>query len=161
MSEVRVELEQVVEMMHDNDKYSAIGVKPPKGILLSGPPGCGKTLVGRAIAGECGLPFYFIPSAQVNGKYVGQGAKKIAKIFTEARQHDEGAIIFFDEIDSIGGKRNKDTINHFSRLTINKLLNEMDGFTTDEKILVIASTNFPEVLDSALTRSGRFDLKID
>lgn len=103
------------------------------------------------------LPFI----AQVNGKYVGQGAKKIAKIFLEARQHEEGAIIFFDEIDSIGGKRNQDKVNQFSRLTINKLLNEMDGFNTDEKILVIASTNFPEVLDSALTRSGRFDLKID
>lgn len=161
IAEIREQLEQVVDMVHENrDKYELMGVKAPKGILLSGPPGCGKTLIGQAIAGECELPFYFIPSSQINGKYVGMGAKKLDRIFKEARKHPEGAIIFFDEIDAIGGKRSADKINSFSRLTINKLLNEMDGFTTSNKVIIMGSTNFPDVLDEALTRSGRFDLKL-
>jgi len=162
MSEIMEQLEQVKEIFTQRSKYTNMGLEPPKGILLSSPPGCGKTLIGRALAGEVNVPFYFIAASQVNGMFVGTGAKKLAKIFQEARKHPEGAIIFFDEIDAIGGKRDPkgSNTNPYSRLTINKLLNEMDGFKTSEKVLVIGSTNFEKVLDPALTRSGRFDLKL-
>jgi len=160
LGEIRHQLEQVRDYIVNNHRYKKIGCDPPRGILLSGPPGVGKTLLGRALAGECGVPFYFISSASIDGMYVGTGSNRLAKLFKQARSHDEGAVIFLDEIDAIGGKRSAGTINPYSRLTINKLLAELDGFNPNDRVLVIASTNLPEVLDKALTRSGRFDQHI-
>jgi len=161
IKEIRQQLEQVADYLVNRERYEAIGAHPPKGILLSGPPGCGKTLLGRALAGECGVPFYFVASSSIDGMYVGTGVKRLKNIFKAARKHEEGAIIFLDEIDAIGGKRTKgDQVNPYSRMTINKLLAEMDGFDTDDKVIVVASTNLPEVMDKALTRSGRFDQHI-
>lgn len=162
LGEIREALEDVCDYLRNTSKYTAIGVSAPKGVLLSGPPGCGKTLLGRALAGECEVPFYFVESSSVDGMYVGTGAKRIEKLFQQARKHPEGAIIFFDEIDAIGGQRSTTaSMNPYSRQTINKLLNEMDGFKSDDKILVIGSTNMPDVLDKALVRSGRFDQRLD
>merc|ERR1712048_409757 len=100
IQEIRQQLEQVVDYIMYKKKYGDMGAQPPRGILLSGPPGCGKTLLGRALAGECGVPFYFIASASIDGMFVGTGVKRLSGIFKAARSHPEGAIIFMDEIDA-------------------------------------------------------------
>jgi len=161
LGEVREELEQVCDYMNKQEDYINIGTSPPKGILLSGKPGIGKTLLGRALAGELNIPFYFINASNIDSMFVGSGSSRLSKLFKSARKHKSGAIIFLDEIDAIGGRRSEfGNISPYSRLTINKLLNEMDGFKVDDKVIVVASTNAPEVLDPALTRSGRFDVHI-
>lgn len=153
--EARAELEEIVDFLKDPAKYESLGGRLPKGVLLTGPPGTGKTLLARATAGEAGVDFFFMSGSEFDEVYVGVGAKRIRELFAQARARAP-AIIFIDELDAIGGKRNpKDQA--YAKQTLNQLLVELDGFSQTSGIIIIGATNFPESLDKALTRPGRFD----
>ncbi|CEP60222.1 i-AAA protease YME1 LALA0_S01e05798g [Lachancea lanzarotensis] len=153
--EARAELEEIVDFLKDPTKYESLGGKLPKGVLLTGPPGTGKTLLARATAGEAGVDFFFMSGSEFDEVYVGVGAKRIRELFSQARSRAP-AIVFIDELDAIGGKRNpKDQA--YAKQTLNQLLVELDGFSQSSGIIIIGATNFPESLDKALTRPGRFD----
>eukprot|EP00283_Hemiselmis_rufescens_P016734 CAMPEP_0173457450 /NCGR_PEP_ID=MMETSP1357-20121228/57759_1 /TAXON_ID=77926 /ORGANISM="Hemiselmis rufescens, Strain PCC563" /LENGTH=478 /DNA_ID=CAMNT_0014424751 /DNA_START=83 /DNA_END=1519 /DNA_ORIENTATION=+ len=155
VDEAKAELEEVVDFLKNPHKFTRLGGKMTKGVLLMGPPGTGKTLLAKAIAGEAGVPFFFASGSEFEEMYVGVGARRVRDLFESAKKRSP-CIIFIDEIDAIGARRNpKD--QQYMRMTLNQLLSEMDGFNSAEGIIVIAATNFPEVLDKALTRPGRFD----
>ena len=157
---------EFVDILKNNDKYNSIGVKIPKGALLSGPPGTGKTLLAKAIASESDLPFINMNGSDFNAIFVGVGSAKIKNLFKEAKKaanENGGCVIFIDEIDAIGQKRN--SVSNFGgnserENTLNQLLSEMDGFDTTSNIMTFGATNRPELLDEALLRPGRFDRKI-
>lgn len=155
VDEARAELEEIVEFLKDPSKFTGLGGKLPKGVLLTGPPGTGKTLLARAVAGEAGVPFFFMSGSEFDEMFVGVGAKRVRELFASARAKAP-AIVFIDELDAIGGKRNpKDEA--YMRQTLNQLLVDLDGFSQSTGVIFIAATNFPEMLDKALTRPGRFD----
>ena len=153
--EAKEELQELVEFLKDPARFSNLGGKLPKGILLVGPPGTGKTLLARAVAGEAGVPFFFMSGSEFDEVYVGVGAKRIRELFTAARAKAP-AIIFIDELDAVGGKRNERDAAYVKQ-TLNQLLTELDGFTQETGVIIIGATNFPQSLDKALTRPGRFD----
>ena len=153
--EAKEELQELVEFLKDPAKFSDLGGKLPKGILLVGPPGTGKTLLARAVAGEAGVPFFFMSGSEFDEVYVGVGAKRIRELFNAARSKAP-AIIFIDELDAVGGKRNERDAAYVKQ-TLNQLLTELDGFTQETGVIIIGATNFPQSLDKALTRPGRFD----
>ncbi|KAL4074440.1 peptidase family M41-domain-containing protein [Scleroderma yunnanense] len=158
VDEVKQELADVVAFLKDPTTFASLGGKLPKGILLTGPPGTGKTMLARAIAGEAGVPFFFASGSEFEEMFVGVGAKRVRELFATARKR-QPAIIFIDELDAVGGKRSQRD-QHYMKQTLNQLLVEMDGFQQSEGVIVIAATNFPESLDPALTRPGRFDRHI-
>lgn len=159
--EAKQNLQEIVDFLNEPKKYTEIGAKMPKGALLVGPPGTGKTLLARAVAGEAGVPFYFIAGSEFVEMFVGRGAARVRDLFKEARKHAP-CIIFIDEIDTIGKKRDGSGFsgNDEREQTLNQLLAEMDGFDGSKGIVLLAATNRPESLDPALTRPGRFDRRI-
>lgn len=156
--EAKEELQDIVEFLKAPQKFSNLGGKLPKGVLLIGPPGTGKTLLARAVAGESGVPFFFMSGAEFDEIYVGVGAKRVRDLFNNARAKAP-AIIFIDELDAIGSKRNEKDPSYVKQ-SLNQLLTELDGFSKDSGVVIIAATNFPQLLDKALTRPGRFDHKV-
>jgi cell division protease FtsH len=149
------ELREVVEFLSAPARFRALGARVPKGVLLVGPPGTGKTLLARAVAGEAGVPFYFLSGSEVTGFVVGLGAHRIRSLFKKARKH--GGVIFIDELDALGGVRGKNRSHNEDDRTLNQLLVEMDGFSPTAGVVVVAATNRPDDLDTALKRPGRFD----
>ncbi|RAL17515.1 i-AAA protease YME1 [Aspergillus homomorphus CBS 101889] len=156
--EAKDELQELVEFLVNPERFNSLGGKLPKGVLLVGPPGTGKTLLARAVAGEAGVPFFFMSGSEFDEVYVGVGAKRVRELFNSARAKSP-AIIFIDELDAIGAKRN-DRDAAYVKQTLNQLLTELDGFSQSSGVIIIAATNYPQLLDKALTRPGRFDRKV-
>ena len=158
--EAKQELREVVEFLMNPDKFSALGGKLPKGCLLVGPPGTGKTLLARAVAGEAGVPFFYASGSEFDEVLVGQGARRVRDLFKAAKERAP-CVIFLDEIDSVGGKRSSSDLHPYANQTINQLLNEMDGFVSNEGVIVLGATNMRDHLDKALLRPGRFDNQVE
>lgn len=156
--EAKEELQELVEFLKAPEKFSTLGGKLPKGVLLVGPPGTGKTLLARAVAGEAGVPFFYMSGSEFDEVYVGVGAKRVRELFNAARAKAP-AIVFIDELDAIGGKRNERDAAYVKQ-TLNQLLTDLDGFDQNSGVIFLAATNFPQLLDKALTRPGRFDRNI-
>uniref|UniRef100_A0AC34R0I9 AAA+ ATPase domain-containing protein n=1 Tax=Panagrolaimus sp. JU765 TaxID=591449 RepID=A0AC34R0I9_9BILA len=159
MDEAKQEVEEIVNYLRDPERYSRLGGRLPKGVLLVGPPGTGKTLLARAIAGEAQVPFFHTSGSEFDEVLVGQGARRVRDLFERAKSKAP-CIIFIDEIDSVGSKRVSNSIHPYANQTINQLLSEMDGFTRNEGVIVIGATNRLEDLDKALLRPGRFDVRV-
>ena len=161
VEEAKEEVEEVVEFLKDPRKFSRLGGKIPRGCLLVGPPGTGKTLLARAIAGEAGVPFFTISGSDFVEMFVGVGASRVRDMFEQGKKHSP-CIIFIDEIDAVGRSRGAGLGggNDEREQTLNQLLVEMDGFDTNEGVIIIAATNRPDVLDPALLRPGRFDRQV-
>ena len=159
--EAKDSLQEVVEYLHDPTKYRDIGAKMPKGILLVGPPGTGKTMLAKAVAGESKVPFFSISGSEFVEMFVGMGAAKVRDLFKQAKEKAP-CIVFIDEIDAIGKKRGGAALggNDEREQTLNQLLTEMDGFEDNAGVIILAATNRPESLDPALTRPGRFDRQV-
>lgn len=162
LNEAKVEVMEVVDFLKNPKKYTSLGGKIPKGVLLVGPPGTGKTLLAKAVAGEAGVPFFSISGSDFVEMFVGVGASRVRDLFKQAREKAP-CIVFIDEIDAIGRARGRNAIqggNDERENTLNQLLVEMDGFSTDKGVIMMAATNRPDILDSALLRPGRFDRQI-
>ena len=159
--EAKENLQEVVNYLHDPSKYESIGAKMPKGILLVGPPGTGKTMLAKAVAGESNVPFFSISGSEFVEMFVGMGASKVRDLFKQAKEKAP-CIVFIDEIDAIGQKRSGGQYggNDEREQTLNQLLTEMDGFDAAKGVIILAATNRPESLDPALTRPGRFDRRV-
>jgi cell division protease FtsH len=159
--EAKENLEEIVDYLHNPDKYRDIGASMPKGVLLVGPPGTGKTMLAKAVAGEANVPFFSISGSEFVEMFVGMGAAKVRDLFKQAKEK-ASCIVFIDEIDAIGQKRNTSGYgaNDEREQTLNQLLTEMDGFEGNNGVIILAATNRPESLDPALTRPGRFDRRV-
>ena len=159
--EAKENLQEIVNYLHDPSKYREIGATMPKGILLVGPPGTGKTMLAKAVAGESNVPFFSISGSEFVEMFVGMGASKVSNLFDQAKEKAP-CIVFIDEIDAIGQKRNSGQYggNDEREQTLNQLLTEMDGFEANNGVIILAATNRPESLDPALTRPGRFDRRV-
>ena len=159
--EAKENLQEVVNYLHDPSKYESIGAKMPKGILLVGPPGTGKTMLAKAVAGESNVPFFSISGSEFVEMFVGMGASKVRDLFKQAKEKAP-CIVFIDEIEAIGQKRSGGQYggNDEREQTLNQLLTEMDGFEGNTGVIILAATNRPESLDPALTRPGRFDRRV-
>ena len=161
VDEAEESLAEIVDYLHDPSKYREIGATMPKGVLLVGPPGTGKTMLAKAVAGEADVPFFSISGSEFVEMFVGMGASKVRDLFKQAKEKAP-CIVFIDEIDAIGQKRNTGTMggNDEREQTLNQLLTEMDGFEGNSGVMILAATNRPESLDPALTRPGRFDRRV-
>ncbi|KAL9115094.1 MAG: hypothetical protein Q9227_000888 [Pyrenula ochraceoflavens] len=156
--EAKDEVQELVEFLKNPDQFNTLGGKLPKGVLMVGPPGTGKTLLAKAVAGEAGVPFFYMSGSEFDELYVGVGAKRMRDLFAQARSKAP-AIIFIDELDAVGGKRNPRDPS-YAKQTLNQLLTELDGFNPSTGVVLIGATNAPDALDKALTRPGRFDRHI-
>jgi cell division protease FtsH len=161
IDQAKLELNEVVDFLKNADRFTAIGAKIPKGVLLVGPPGTGKTLLARAVAGEAGVPFFSISGSEFVEMFVGVGASRVRDLFEQAKTNAP-CIVFIDEIDAVGRQRGAGLGggNDEREQTLNQLLTEMDGFEGNTGIIIIAATNRPDVLDAALLRPGRFDRQV-
>ena len=160
VDEAKDEVKEIVDFLREPERFSAVGGRIPKGVLLVGPPGTGKTLLARSIAGEAGVPFLFASGSDFVEMYAGVGASRVRKLFREAKRHGS-CIIFIDELDAVGRSRGGNSLSHEEReQTLNQLLVEMDGFEGHQGIVIIAATNRQDILDPALLRPGRFDRQV-
>jgi cell division protease FtsH len=160
VDEAKDEVKEIVDFLRQPERFSSLGGRIPKGVLLVGPPGTGKTLLARSIAGEAGVPFLFASGSDFVEMYAGVGASRVRRLFKEARRHPS-CIVFIDELDAVGRSRGGNSLSHEEReQTLNQLLVEMDGFETHQGIVVIAATNRQDILDPALLRPGRFDRQV-
>lgn len=161
VEEAKQELEEVVDFLQEPEKFSALGARIPKGVLMVGPPGCGKTLMARAVAGEAEVPFFSISGSEFVEMFVGVGASRVRDLFEQAKRNSP-CIVFMDEIDAVGRHRGAGLGgSHDEReQTLNQILVEMDGFDTDTNVIIMAATNRPDILDPALLRPGRFDRRV-
>jgi cell division protease FtsH len=160
VDEAKDEVKEIVDFLREPERFSAIGGRIPKGVLLVGPPGTGKTLLARSIAGEAGVPFLFASGSDFVEMYAGVGASRVRRLFRDARRHPS-CIVFIDELDAVGRSRGGNSLSHEEReQTLNQLLVEMDGFEAHRGIVVIAATNRQDILDPALLRPGRFDRQV-
>ena len=161
VDEAEESLQEIVDYLHNPDKYRQIGASMPKGVLLVGPPGTGKTMLAKAVAGEANVPFFSISGSEFVEMFVGMGASKVRDLFRQAKEKAP-CIVFIDEIDAIGQKRNSGNLggNDEREQTLNQLLTEMDGFEGNTGVIILAATNRPDSLDPALTRPGRFDRRV-
>jgi cell division protease FtsH len=160
VDEAKDEVKEIVDFLRQPDRFSSVGGRIPKGVLLIGPPGTGKTLLARSIAGEAGVPFIFASGSDFVEMYAGVGAARVRRLFKDARRH-KSCIVFIDELDAVGRSRGGSSLSHEEReQTLNQLLVEMDGFETARGIVVIAATNRQDILDPALLRPGRFDRQV-
>ena len=158
--EAKENLAEIVDYLHNPEKYTSVGASMPKGLLLVGPPGTGKTMLAKAVAGEAGVPFFSISGSEFVEMFVGMGASKVRDLFQQAKEKAP-CIVFIDEIDAIGKKRDGQFGGNDEReQTLNQLLTEMDGFEGNNGVIILAATNRPESLDPALTRPGRFDRRV-
>ena len=158
--EAKESLAEIVDYLHDPEKYSEVGASMPKGVLLVGPPGTGKTMLAKAVAGEANVPFFSMSGSEFVEMFVGMGASKVRDLFSQAKEKAP-CIVFIDEIDAIGKKRDGQIGGNDEReQTLNQLLTEMDGFEGNNGVIILAATNRPESLDPALTRPGRFDRRV-
>uniref|UniRef100_A0A1I8EH64 AAA domain-containing protein n=1 Tax=Wuchereria bancrofti TaxID=6293 RepID=A0A1I8EH64_WUCBA len=157
--EAKNELRGIVSYLRDPERYTQLGARLPKGVLLVGPPGTGKTLLAKAIAGEAQVPFFQASGSEFDELFVGQGARRVRDLFARAKEKAP-CIIFIDEIDSVGSKRVADAMHPHANQTVNQLLSEMDGFNTNDGVIVIGATNRVKDLDPALLRPGRFDVQV-
>ena len=157
--EAKESLSEIVDYLHNPQKYEEIGAKMPKGLLLVGPPGTGKTMLAKAVAGEANVPFFSMSGSEFVEMFVGMGASKVRDLFKQAKEKAP-CIVFIDEIDAIGQKRDSTGRNDEREQTLNQLLTEMDGFEGNTGVVILAATNRPESLDPALTRPGRFDRRV-
>jgi AFG3 family protein len=163
MDEAKQEIMEFVSFLKDPSRFQKLGAKIPRGAILSGSPGTGKTLLAKATAGESGVPFFSVSGSEFVEMFVGVGASRVRDLFANARKSTP-CIIFIDEIDAIGRARSKQNFgggNDEREATLNQILTEMDGFNTTEQVVVLAGTNRPDVLDKALMRPGRFDRHIN
>lgn len=158
ISDVKMELEEIIDFMKKPKRYKSFGARMPRGVLLVGPPGVGKTMIAKAVANAAGVPFYYQSGASFVQIYVGMGAKRVHELFSAAKNNSP-SIIFIDEIDAVGKKRDGQRSDE-REATLNQLLTEMDGFENSSGVIVIAATNKIDVLDSALLRAGRFDRRV-
>ncbi len=161
VDEAEESLQEIVDYLHNPDKYKEIGASMPKGLLLVGPPGTGKTMLAKAVAGEANVPFFSMSGSEFVEMFVGMGASKVRDLFKQAKEKAP-CIVFIDEIDAIGQKRSSGNVggNDEREQTLNQLLTEMDGFEGNNGVIILAATNRPEALDPALTRPGRFDRRV-
>lgn len=157
MDEILPEFRELVDYMKNREKFTKIGAKIPKGILLHGPPGCGKTALVRALSNETNWRLFQASGSEFQDKYIGVGSQKLKELFTQAKKSGP-SIIFIDEIDSLGGKR--DSKFNYSDQNLNQLLVEMDGYHSTQDLIVIGATNIKDALDPALLRPGRFDKSV-
>jgi len=158
IADVKIELEEIIDFMKNPKRYKTFGARMPRGVLLVGPPGVGKTMIAKAVAFEAGVPFYYQSGASFVQIYVGMGAKRVHELFSAAKNNSP-SIVFIDEIDAVGKKRDGQR-NDEREATLNQLLTEMDGFEGSSGVIVVAATNKIDVLDSALLRAGRFDRRV-
>ncbi|CAF0820287.1 unnamed protein product [Didymodactylos carnosus] len=157
--EAKDELREIVAYLKDGEKFTKLGARLPKGVLLVGQPGIGKTLLARAVAGEAGVPFFHTSGSEFDEMFVGTGARRVRQLFTAAKARAP-CVVFIDEIDSVGAKRTSSQLHPYANQTINQLLAEMDGFDKNEGIILLAATNRRDYLDPAILRPGRFDVEI-
>src|SRR5512138_1582122 len=161
VEEAKEELKEIVEFLREPEKFISLGARIPKGVLMVGPPGCGKTLTAKAISGEAGVPFFSISGSEFVEMFVGVGASRVRDLFDQAKRNAP-CIILIDEIDAVGRHRGAGLGgSHDEReQTLNQILVEMDGFDTDTNVIIVAATNRPDILDPALLRPGRFDRRV-
>ena len=158
ITDVKQELQEIIDFLRNTSRFKAFGARMPRGVLLVGPPGVGKTMIAKAVAAEAGVPFYYQSAASFVQIYVGMGAKRVHELFTAAKNNSP-SIIFIDEIDAVGKERDGNRSDE-REATLNQLLTEMDGFEDSSGVIVVAATNKIEVLDAALLRAGRFDRRV-